>query len=89
MKISEESLFGYIQNLILPELQEEEVDKLNLLKATCIKFVYMFRNQIPDEHVQLYLNEFTKFLKSMSIVNQSYAAACIEKLLIKKGKTGE
>ena len=27
---------------------------------------------------------FSRFLTSMSIVNQSYAAACIEKLLIKK-----
>lgn len=29
---------------------------------------------------------FNKFLVSSSIVNQSYAAACIEKLLIKKNK---
>lgn len=69
LKIPESALFNYIETLILPELQEAEVDKLNLLKATCIKFVYMFRNQIPDEHVQSYLKEFAKFLQSMSIVN--------------------
>ena len=86
LKIPEETLFAYIQNLVVPELQEDEIDNLPLLKATCIKFVYMFRNQIPDEHVQTYLGIFAKFLKSMSVVNQSYAAACIEKLLIKKNK---
>jgi hypothetical protein len=44
----------------------------------------MFRNQIPDEHVQLYVSLLNNFLKSMHSVNQSYAAACIEKLFVKK-----
>jgi hypothetical protein len=30
--------------LVLPELQEDKIDNLPLLKATCIKFIYMFRN---------------------------------------------
>jgi len=47
----------------------------------------MFRNQIPDEHTQQFISLFSNFLNSMSIVNQSYAAACIEKLLVKKSKT--
>jgi hypothetical protein len=44
LKIPEATLFAYIQNLVVPELQEDEIDNLPLLKATCIKFVYMFRN---------------------------------------------
>ena len=55
LKIPEQVLFSYIEQMVLPELQETEYDNLPLLKATCIKFVYMFRNQIPDEHVQSYL----------------------------------
>jgi len=47
----------------------------------------MFRNQIPDEHTQTFVNLFSEFLKSSSKVNQSYAAACIEKLVVKKSKT--
>lgn len=73
----------------MPELQEANIDNLNILKATCIKFVYMFRNQVPDEHTQNFVGLFTKFLTSQSVVNQSYAAACIEKLLVKKSRQSD
>jgi hypothetical protein len=39
-----EALGEYLENLVLPELQEDKIDNLPLLKATCIKFIYMFRN---------------------------------------------
>ena len=39
-----ETLNGYIQGLAVPELQEQDINKLPIMKATCIKFVYMFRN---------------------------------------------
>ena len=55
-----------------------------MLKATCIKFVYMFRNQIVDEHVPLFIKLFSDYLKSEQLVNQSYTSACIEKMLIRK-----
>ena len=42
--IDEQTLFNYIQTLVLPELQEQQIDNLPILKATCLKFVYMFRN---------------------------------------------
>ena len=73
---------------MLPELTEEKLDNLPLLKATCIKFIYMFRNQIPDQFVPTFLDKVTDFLRSQSFVNQSYAAACIEKLLIRKSISG-
>lgn len=44
----------------------------------------MFRNQIPDNFVPDFVNLFSEYLKSDMPVNQSYAAACIEKLLIRK-----
>lgn len=44
----------------------------------------MFRNQIPDSYVPLFVDKVADFLQSQSPVNQSYAAACIEKLLIRK-----
>lgn len=86
LTVSEEQLFGYISELVLPELQEQEIDNLQLLKATCMKFVYMFRVQVPAEHTLPYVNLFAEHLKSMSIVNQSYAAACIDKFLTKQDK---
>ncbi len=54
VRIPIELLEQYIQGIIVPELQLSEqnpIDNLQVLKATCIKFVYMFRNQIPDSYV--------------------------------------
>jgi hypothetical protein len=50
----------------------------------------MFRNQIPDDHTKTFVGLLYNFLKSENVVNQSYSAACIEKMLIKKStKTGQ
>jgi Cse1 len=38
------TLCSYLEGIIVPELQEENIDNLPILKATCIKFIYMFRN---------------------------------------------
>jgi hypothetical protein len=59
-----------------------------MLKATCMKFVYMFRNQVTDAHVPSFVNLFSDFLGSSTLVNQSYAAACIEKMLVRKKLDG-
>lgn len=84
VQITLEQLGGYLENLVLPELQEAKIDNLPILKATCLKFVYMFRNQLPDAFVPVFLDKVSDFLRSQSQVNQSYAAACIEKLLMRK-----
>ena len=86
-RITAELLESYITQLIVPELQIQQgvsIDNLPVLKSTCIKFVYMFRNQIPDNFVPEFVSLFSEYLKSEQAVNQSYAAACIEKLLIRK-----
>ena len=69
---------------MLPELQDPKLDNLGQMKATCIKFIYMFRNQLPDQFVPVFLDKVADFLRSENFVNQSYAAACIEKLLLRK-----
>lgn len=88
INLSDEQLFQYIQMYLFPDLQEENVNNLPILKATCIKFVYMFRNQIPEdlETIQNFIKLFCNYLGSESWVNQSYAAAIIEKLIIKKSR---
>lgn len=48
INISPADLWNYVSQLALPELQEPQINNLPILKATCIKFVYMFRNQIDD-----------------------------------------
>lgn len=74
--------------MVIPELQEEQTDNLPILKATCLKFVYLFRNQIPEDNVLNFMELTYKFLKSDFKVCYSYAASNIEKLLIKKSKAG-
>jgi hypothetical protein len=82
--ITPQTLQEYLVELIIPEFQEKEMDNLAMLKATCIKFVYMFRNQLPEELIPDFVQKISEFLQSEHLVNQSYAAACIEKLLMKR-----
>ena len=60
------------------------MEKLPVLKATCLKFVFMFRNQLPDDQVLNFMQLAANHLSSPAEVNKSYAAAVIEKLLLKK-----
>lgn len=67
--ITTESLCSYLEQLVIPELQEQQIDNLSLLKATCLKFIYMFRNQIPEQYAPPLLDKVTDFLKSEFHVN--------------------
>jgi Cse1 len=79
-----DSIRNFLEALIIPELLDRtNVDAMPLLRSTCIKFVYMFRNQVPDEFVAQFVDLFADYLRATAIVTQSYAAACIDKLLIK------
>ena len=90
LTVPEDQLYSYIVSLVIPELQEDNIENLPILKATCLKFIYLFRNQIPDANVLNFMELTYKFLKSGYKVNYSYASSCIEKLLIKKSKaTGQ
>lgn len=83
--ISSEQLFTYLDQLVIPELGiQEGIDNLPMLKATSMKFIYFFRNQIPDAHIPQLVGMLAELLKSTNEVNKSYASACIEKLLIRK-----
>lgn len=76
---------NYLEALIIPELIDRtNVEALPLLRTTCIKFVYMFRNQVPDEFVAQFADLFADYLRSSAIVTQAYAAASIEKMLLKR-----
>lgn len=86
------TLLSYFESLVIPELQvgpQNDINSLPIVKATCIKFVYMFRNQIPPSHVTTFVDLFANYLKAESRVVQSYAAACIDKLLTHKDESGK
>ena len=66
VQISFEQLASYLETLVLPELQEPKIDHLPILKASCLKFVYMFRNQLPDQFVPVFLDKVSDFLRSQN-----------------------
>lgn len=80
-----ESFFG---SVIVPELRNQDVDGFPMLKAGALKFFTMFRNQIPKAVAVLLLPDVVRFLVSESNVVHSYAASCIEKLLLVKDEGG-
>ncbi|XP_047980799.1 exportin-2-like [Salvia hispanica] len=80
-----ESFFG---SVVVPELRNQDVDGFPMLKAGALKFFTMFRNQIPKAVAVSLLPDVVRFLVSESNVVHSYAASCIEKLLLVKDEGG-
>lgn len=75
------SFFG---SVIVPELQGHDVNAFPMLKAGALKFFTMFRTQISKPVALALLPDVVRFLSSESNVVHSYAASCIEKLLLVK-----
>ncbi|CAM8883985.1 unnamed protein product [Rhodiola kirilowii] len=76
-------------SVVLPELQALDVNAVSMLKASALKFLTVFRNQIPKPAVIPVFPDVIRFLGSESIVVHSYAANFIEKLLLVKDEGGE
>ncbi|KAK6142670.1 hypothetical protein DH2020_023018 [Rehmannia glutinosa] len=80
-----ENFFG---SVIVPELRNQDVDGFPMLKAGALKFFTMFRNQISKPVAMALLPDVVRFLTSESNVVHSYAASCIEKLLLVRDEGG-
>ncbi|KAJ6686422.1 EXPORTIN-2 [Salix purpurea] len=81
-----QSFFG---SVVVPELQSQDVNAFLMLKAGALKFFTMFRNQIPKGLALQLFPYLIQFLGSESNVVHSYAASCIEKLLLVKDEGGK
>ncbi|CAL5351932.1 unnamed protein product [Camellia sinensis] len=79
---------SFFRSVIVPELQNQDVDGFPMLKAGALKFFTMFRNQISKPIAMALIPEVVRFLGSESNVVHSYAATCIEKLLLVKDDGG-
>ncbi|GMY07553.1 exportin-2 [Fagus crenata] len=79
---------SFFASVIVPELRSQDVNGFPMLKAGALKFFTLFRNQISkDVAVQLF-QDLVRFLRAESNVVHSYAASCIEKLLLVKEEGG-
>lgn len=79
---------SFFESVIVPELQKADVNEYPMLKAGALKFFTMFRSQISKEVALRFLPDLVRFLAAESNVVHSYAASCIEKLLIVKDEGG-
>ncbi|ESQ39297.1 hypothetical protein EUTSA_v10001293mg [Eutrema salsugineum] len=80
---------SFFANIILPELQSHDVNSFPMLKAGSLKFLTMFRSHLPKPFAIQLFPELVRFLKAESNVVHSYAASCIEKLLLVKDEGGK
>ena len=65
-------------NLISPQLTSQSFP---ILKTSCLKFIYVYRNQFPRE---MLLDIITKVISFLDVLLSSYAAATLERLLMIK-----
>ncbi|OIW16765.1 hypothetical protein TanjilG_05499 [Lupinus angustifolius] len=79
---------SFFESVIVPELQSPDVNGYPMLKAGAFKFFTMFRAQISKHVVLRFFQELVRFLAAESNVVHSYAASCIEKLLLVKDDGG-
>lgn len=79
---------NFFGSVIVPELQSQDVNGFPMLKAGALKFFTMFRNQISKPVAIVFVPEVVRFLCSESNVVHSYAASCIEKLLLVRDDGG-
>ncbi|GJV23332.1 exportin-2 [Tanacetum coccineum] len=75
---------SFFRTVIVPELQGQDVNAFPMLKAGALKFFTMFRVLIPKPVAMALLGDVVRFLSSDVNVIHSYAASCIEKLLLVK-----
>ncbi|KAH7510901.1 hypothetical protein FEM48_ZijujUnG0073500 [Ziziphus jujuba var. spinosa] len=79
---------NFFGSVIVPELQSPDVNGFPMLKAGALKFFTMFRNHIPKQAALQLFPDLIRFLGAESNVVHSYAAICIEKLLLVKDEGG-
>lgn len=79
---------SFFESVIVPELQSPDVNGYPMLKAGAIKFFTMFRSQISKHVVLKFFPDLVRYLTAESNVVHSYAASCIEKLLLVKDEGG-
>ncbi|CAN6439530.1 unnamed protein product [Victoria cruziana] len=79
---------SFFNAAIVPELKCTNVNSQPMLKANALKFFTMFNRRIPKNVVLQLLPHVIRFLAAESNVVHSYAANCIEKLLLVKEYDG-
>ena len=78
----------FFSDHIQPELTHASIDALPVVKASCIKFVSTFRNQLPKAGLVALLPQVANFLRAKPYVVHTYAASTIERMLTVRERLG-
>uniref|UniRef100_A0A3B3I7D8 Exportin-2 n=1 Tax=Oryzias latipes TaxID=8090 RepID=A0A3B3I7D8_ORYLA len=79
------NLIEFFVNHILPDLKSSNVNEFPVLKADAIKYVMIFRSQLPKEHLLQAVPLLITHLQAESTVQHTYAAHALERLFTMKG----
>ncbi|KAJ6665630.1 hypothetical protein lerEdw1_002000 [Lerista edwardsae] len=79
------NLTEFFVNHILPDLKSPNVNEFPVLKADGIKYIMIFRNQVPKEQLLVSIPLLINHLQAESIVVHTYAAHALERLFTMKG----
>lgn len=88
------NVLDFFEKQVLPELQSGSVDKnrleaLPVLKADCLKFLTVFRAQLPKDAYAAIIPLVSKYLASENYVVHTYAAHAIERLMTVRDESGQ
>uniref|UniRef100_A0A7N8X746 Exportin-2 n=1 Tax=Mastacembelus armatus TaxID=205130 RepID=A0A7N8X746_9TELE len=79
------NLTEFFVNHILPDLKSPNVNEFPVLKADAIKYVMIFRSQLPKEQLLQAVPLLLTHLQAESIVEHTYAAHALERLFTMRG----
>lgn len=75
------SRFHFVESIEINYLRFA-VDETSVLKADAIKYVMIFRNQLPPQIVKESIPQLSRFLVANAPVVHTYAAIAIDKILL-------
>ncbi|KAM9372228.1 exportin-2 isoform 1-T1 [Phaethornis superciliosus] len=79
------NLTEFFVNHIQPDLKSANVNEFPVLKADGIKYIMIFRNQVPKEQLLVSIPLLISHLQAESIVVHTYAAYALERLFTMRG----
>ncbi|KAL8139815.1 hypothetical protein V2J09_005836 [Rumex salicifolius] len=79
---------SFFSSVVVPELQSRDVNAYPVLKAAALKFFTVFRSLLPKSSALALVPDVVRFLGSESNVVHSYAAICVDKLLLVREEGG-
>lgn len=80
----------FFTNLVAPELTgPDPITQRSILRASCLKFITVFRNQLAREQVGAVLPAICRHVSAENAVVHTYAAICLEMLIGVKDKNAQ